>query len=244
MNNYKLILQYDGTNYSGWQFQNNAVTIQQVVSESIEKIIGEKVNLIGSGRTDAGVHALGQVANFLTSKELDINVFFYSLNSVLPKEIGVKKIELVNEKFHSRFDAKKRQYVYLFNKNKSPFYYLYSYNYKILFEYDLIKLNNVSKLILGQKDFSSFCKKNSEVLNKICNVEEISWYRKNDFIIFLISADRFLHGMVRAIIGTLLETAKRNYDEEFLLSIMESKNRETAKESVPAKGLFLFKVRY
>ncbi len=244
MNNYKLTLQYDGTNYSGWQFQNNAISVQQIISNAIEKIIGEKINLIGSGRTDAGVHALGQVANFLTSKELDIYSFFYSLNSVLHKDIAVKKIEMVDEKFHSRFDAKKRTYIYLFNKNKSPFYYLYSYNYKILFEYDFNKLNNVSKLILGQKDFSSFCKKNSEVQNKICNVEEITWYRKNDFIIFLISADRFLHGMVRSIIGTLLETAKRNYDEEFLLSIIESKNREVAKESVPAKGLFLFKVRY
>ncbi|MFZ5948497.1 MAG: tRNA pseudouridine(38-40) synthase TruA [Stygiobacter sp.] len=244
MNNYKLIIQYDGTNYSGWQFQNNSISIQQVVSESIEKIINEKINLIGSGRTDAGVHAFGQVANFLTSKALNISSFLYSLNSVLPKDIAIKRIELVDEKFHSRFDAKKRTYIYLFSKNKSPFYYLYSYNYKPLFEYDLKKLNEVSKLILGQKDFSSFCKKNSEVENKICNVEEVLWHKKSDFIFFLISADRFLHGMVRTIIGTLLETAKKNYDEDFLISIVQSKNREFAKESVPARGLFLYKVRY
>ena len=124
MNNYKLIIQYDGTNYSGWQFQNNSISIQQVVSESIEKIINEKINLIGSGRTDAGVHAFGQVANFLTSKELNISSFLYSLNSVLPKDIAIKRIELVDEKFHSRFDAKKRTYIYLFSKNKSPFYCL------------------------------------------------------------------------------------------------------------------------
>lgn len=244
MNNYKLTIQYDGTNYSGWQFQNNAISIQQIITESIEKILNEKINLIGSGRTDAGVHAFGQVANFLTTKNLNSDSFIYSLNSVLPKNIAIKKIELVDEKFHSRFDAKKRTYIYIFNKNKSPFYYLYSYNYKPLFEYDLMKLNDVSNLLLGEKDFSSFCKKNSEVENKICNVFEINWTKKNDFIFFLISADRFLHGMVRTIIGTLLETAKKNYDKDFLLNIIESKNREEAKESVPAKGLFLFKVRY
>ncbi|MCX7876675.1 MAG: tRNA pseudouridine(38-40) synthase TruA [Melioribacteraceae bacterium] len=244
MNNYKLTILYDGTNYSGWQYQKNSVSIQHIISEAINKIINEKINLIGSGRTDAGVHALGQVANFLSDKVLNCNSFKYSLNAVLPKDIAVNRVESVNKNFHSRFDAKKRTYIYLFSKNKSPFYDLYSYNYKPIFDYDLSKMNDVSKLLLGQKDFSSFCKKKSEVENKICNLTEIKWYRKNDFIFFLITSDRFLHGMVRTIIGTLLETAKKNFDKDFLQSIIESKDREEAKEAVPAKGLFLFKVRY
>jgi len=242
--NYKLTIQYDGTNYAGWQMQINALSIQQVISNAIEKILNEKINLIGSGRTDAGVHAFGQVANFRTEKFLNEKSFQYSLNSVLPFDIAIKKVELVDESFHSRFDAKKRTYIYIFNKSKSPFYYLYSYNYKPLFEYDIHKLNEISKIILGEHDFSSFCKKSSEVQNKVCNVSEIRWYRKNDFIFFLISADRFLHGMVRTIIGTLLVIAKNNYDEDKLKFILEMKDREIANESVPSKGLFLFKVRY
>lgn len=242
--NYKLTIQYDGTNYAGWQMQINALSIQQVVSNAIEKILNEKINLIGSGRTDAGVHAFGQVANFRTEKILNEKSFLYSLNSILPFDIAIKKIELVDENFHSRFDAKKRTYIYTFIKSKSPFYYLYSYNYKPLFEYDIHKLNEISKIILGEHDFSSFCKKSSEVQNKICNVSEIGWYRSNDFIFFLISADRFLHGMVRTIIGTLIDIAKNNYDEDKLKFIIEMKDREIANESVPAKGLFLFKVRY
>lgn len=244
MNNYKIIIQYDGTNYSGWQYQNNAISIQQVITESIEKILREKINLIGAGRTDAGVHAFGQVANFLSDKIFDCNKFHYSLNSILPKDIAIRKVEKVDIEFNSRFSAKDRTYVYLFSKNKSPFYYLYSYYYKPLFEYDLTKLNELSNLLIGQKDFSSFCKKNSDVENKICDVKEIFWSKKNDYIFFLIKADRFLHGMVRAVIGTLLEVAKQDFDEKLLIKILESKNREEAKISVPAKGLFLFKVRY
>src|SRR3989337_3881348 len=121
MNNYKLLIQYDGTNYAGWQYQTNAVTIQQKIVEALKTLIMEDVNLIGSGRTDAGVHALGQVANFTTMQEIDLYKFKYSLNSILPNDISILDIQKVHQEFHSRFDAKRRFYLYILSKNKSPF---------------------------------------------------------------------------------------------------------------------------
>lgn len=244
MNNYKLHIQYDGTNYSGWQIQDNAITIQQNISDAIKIIIKEDVNLIGSGRTDAGVHAFGQVANFRSSKEIDLYKFQYSLNSILPPDISIKQIEKVDESFHSRFDAKKRSYLYLFTHQKNPFYLRYSYQYPQIKNLNFDKLNEVSKVLLGKNDFTSFSRKNEEQENKFCTVHEIFWRRGNEVSIFYISADRFLHGMVRTIVGTLLTAAEKNYNGNYLLDILNKKDRIEADESVPAKGLFLFKVRY
>lgn len=242
MNNYKLILQYDGSGYSGWQIQENARTVQQEIIDAIKVILKEEVNLIGSGRTDAGVHALGQVANFRTDKEIDLYKFQFSLNSILPEDISILSIEKVHENFHSRFDAKKRTYIYLISQVKSPFYKNFSFFYPQ--KIDLEILNDLSKLFLGRKNFSSFCKKKSEVENKFCEVNEISWSNQFDLCVFKISADRFLHGMVRAIIGTLLKAIKMEKPEEYIREVIKSENRESAGEAVPAKGLFLHKVEY
>lgn len=242
MKNYKLTIQYDGTHYSGWQIQQNAITVQQTITDKIKILLKKEVNLIGSGRTDAGVHALGQVANFRTDTEIDIYKFHYSLNSILPPDISVSEIAEVNPEFHARFDAKKRTYIYLINQNKSPFYKNYSYFYPV--KIDLDKLNQISNLFIGEKDFTSFSKKNFEIDNKLCSVYELSWSKKNDLIIFRISANRFLHGMVRSITGTLLKSLDQENPAEFIESIFKSKNREEAAESVPSKGLFLYKVEY
>lgn len=242
MNNYKLILQYDGTRYSGWQIQNNAKTIQQEIINAIKIILKEDINLIGSGRTDAGVHALGQVANFRTEKEIDLYKFQFSLNSILPEDISIISIEKVNENFHSRFDAKERSYIYLISQFKSPFYKNHSFFYPQKVE--LEKLNELSKLFIGKKNFSSFCKKKSKVESKFCQVTEISWSNRLELIVFKISADRFLHGMVRAIVGTLLKALNKGNPEEYIRKIFDSEQREFAGESVPAKGLFLYKVEY
>ena len=244
MNNYKLIIQYDGTAYSGWQKQNNVPTVQEITNNAIDKILKEKVNLIGSGRTDAGVHAWGQAANFRTEKEINLFQFQYSLNSILPNDISVCASEKVEEDFHARFDAKKRSYIYLFSKIKSPFYHKYSYHNHLIFDYDFEYLNKISQALLGEHDFTSLSRRNSDVENKVCNVSEIHWRKGKEISAFYISADRFLRGMVRATIGTLLEAAKENRDENFLLELLAKQNREEAGESMPAKGLFLYKVRY
>lgn len=244
MNNYSLQIQYDGTSYAGWQIQKNAVTVQQKIIEAIEVITKERINLIGSGRTDAGVHALGQIANFRTESELDIYKFQYSLNSILPGDIAITKMEKVNENFHARFDAKSRSYIYLFSHGKTPFYKNFSYYYPAITKIDFEKLNGISKTLLGEHDFTSFSKKNFELEDKTCVVSEIWWRKGKKLSTFSITANRFLHGMVRAVVGTLLNAAEKNLDDEYLKEILEKKNREEADESVPAKGLFLFKVRY
>jgi len=244
LNNYKLLIQYDGTDYSGWQIQSNAPTVQQKIVEAVEVITRKKVNLIGSGRTDSGVHAFGQVANFRIESELDTYKFRYSLNAILPDDISVLKIEKAEESFHSRFDAKKRSYIYLFSYNKSPFYKKYSYHYFPITKLDFVNLNKISKSLIGEHDFTSFSKKNTEVEDKICNISEILWHKGKEFSVVYITSNRFLHGMVRTMVGTILYAAENNLKEDYLINILDSHDREAAKESVPAKGLFLYKVKY
>jgi len=242
LNNYFLHIQYDGAAYSGWQIQDNAETVQQRIVDAIKVILKEKVNLIGSGRTDTGVHALGQIANFKVESELDIYKFKHSLNSILPEDISIIKMKKVPEEFHARFNAKKRSYLYLISKMKSPFYNNYSWYYhnKINVE----ALNKYSKLLIGEHNFSSFAKKKSEVENKNCNIYNAHWKKSGELIMFFIEANRFLHGMVRTVVGTLLGISSNDEKEEKLIKILESQDREVAGETAPAKGLFLYKVKY
>lgn len=242
MNNYKLIIQYDGTNYAGWQVQNNAMSVQQKLIDSIAVILKERVNLVGAGRTDTGVHALGQTANFRTEMMLDLYKFSYQLNSILPKDISITGITEAPIEFHSRFDAKKRSYMYFISKFKSPFYNKYTYRYKGLI--NISRLNKLSQCFLGVHNFTSFSKKNSDTLNKVCNIYNAWWKETRGMVIFYIEADRFLHGMVRTVTGTLLNTAKEGLSEEHIQSLFEANDRSQAAESVPGNGLFLYKVKY
>lgn len=242
MNNYKLIIQYDGTEYSGWQTQNGARTIQKTISDSIETIIKQKVNLIGSGRTDSGVHSIGQTANFRTEIEIDIYKFKHSLNSVLPPDISIIKMEKVGEDFHARFDAKKRTYIYIFTDYKSPFLRKYSYYYHS--KLNIEELNIVSQSFIGNKDYTSFSKKNDDMENKFCEVYSAEWYENDYAKIFEISANRFLHGMVRTITGTILKAVESNDSLKFIEKIFSENRREAAPMAVPSSGLFLFKVEY
>lgn len=242
MFNYKITIQYDGTRYAGWQIQENATTIQEVISNSIKQVLQEEINLIGAGRTDAGVHALGQVANFDVSRELDLFKFKYSLNSVLPDDISIMTIESVDEKFHARFSAKKRSYIYLISSQKSPFFDHYSYT--LFSELNQDKLNELSTALVGSQDFTSFCKINTEVQNKICEVYEARWRRQKNLFIFCIEANRFLYGMVRAIVGSLLKAYSSEEGMNYLKNIFHQKDRNAAADAVPPKGLFLYKVKY
>lgn len=242
MNNYKLEIQYDGTNYCGWQIQENSPTVQQTITDKIEIITKIKPNLIGSGRTDSGVHALGQAANFKTEEDINIYKFKHSLNSILPFDISIINMEKVDENFNARFDAKRRCYIYLFSNYKSPFFQKYSYYYH--HNLNCIKLNEISRYFMGEKDFTSFARKNTETENKICHVYSVHWKETNGLTIFYIEADRFLHGMVRTIIGTLLKALKEGTGENYIEEIFSAKDRELAGESVPANGLFLYKVKY
>jgi tRNA pseudouridine38-40 synthase len=242
MFNYKLTVQYDGTGYAGWQIQENALTVQEVIKSSIQQILQEEVNLIGAGRTDAGVHALGQVANFIPDKELDLFRFKYSINSVLPDDISITNIEVVDEKFHSRFSAKKRSYIYLISAQKSPFFDRYSYNFYS--ELNPQKLNEISSVMIGNKDFTSFSKNNPEVQNKDCEVFEARWRKEKNLFIFYVEANRFLYGMVRAIVGTILKAYSSENPIDYMENVFAKKSRDAAADAVPAKGLFLYKIKY
>lgn len=242
MNNYKLEIQYDGTNYAGWQIQKNAVSIQQKITDAVSLILKEKINLIGSGRTDAGVHALGQVANFRTEKVIDIYSFKHSLNGILPVDISVTKMESVNENFHSRFDANRRIYFYLISKIKSPF--MLKYSYYLHQPIDSSSLNLLSTALIGTHDFTGLSRKNPSLENKTCTLYSAHWKEIKSMIVFRIEADRFLHGMVRIIVATLLNAQKQNLDKESIIKILQGKGNLLGSGAAPAKGLFLYKVLY
>lgn len=242
MFNYKLTIQYEGTDYAGWQIQENALTIQEVISNSIKQLLQEEISLIGAGRTDAGVHALGQVANFNSIQQLDLSKFKYSLNAVLPKDISITNFEIVNNDFHSRFSAKRRSYIYLISNQKSPFFDRYAYTYFSNLKTE--KLNDFSSIIIGVKDFTSFSKINKEVQNKICEIYEARWRSQKNLLIFYIEANRFLYGMVRAIVGSLLKAYNSEDGKSYLENVILKKERSAAADAVPAKGLFLYKVKY
>ncbi|MBU1100721.1 MAG: tRNA pseudouridine(38-40) synthase TruA [Bacteroidetes bacterium] len=244
MKNYKLTIQYDGTNYAGWQIQKSEKTIQGEITTVLHRILQEDVTLVGSGRTDAGVHAMGQVANFLSEKDREINKLRHSINGLLPNDISVTEIVLEDEKFHSRFDARKRSYIYLISHFKSPFYHNYSYYYHPILDHSIEELNEISSAILGEHDFTSFCRTKTEIENKICTIENIRWRKNETHTIMLIEANRFLHGMVRTIVGSVIFAAKNKLGGDYLLSVLDKKDRIEAAEAVPAKGLFLYKVRY
>lgn len=244
MKNYKINIEYNGTNYSGWQIQPNVPTIQGEITKVLKRITGSEISIIGSGRTDTGVHALGQVANFKIEDELNIRKVKHSLNSLLPKDIAISEFAEADTNFHSRFDAKLRSYLYLFTNNKSPFYYEYSYHYSPIFNLDLERLNEISYNILGEHDFTSFSKKNTDTENMICNISLAKWRRVKNHIIFRIDGNRFLHGMVRTIVGTILEIAEKNKPIDEIAKIVTAKNREVAGKSVPARGLFLLNIKY
>ncbi|MCX6151644.1 MAG: tRNA pseudouridine(38-40) synthase TruA [Ignavibacteriales bacterium] len=242
MNNYKLKIQYDGTNYAGWQIQNYTPTVQQTIADAIKILLKEELQLIGAGRTDAGVHALGQVANFKTENEIDLYKFKHSLNSILPNDVSIVDITKVDENFHSRFSAKKRCYLYFISKHKSPFYEKFTYRYPE--KLNIPDLNILANPLIGEHDFTSFCKKKSKTNNKECIVYDVHWKETKEVIIFFIEANRFLHRMVRSIVGTLLNVSKEKYGSDYIKNILEQKDRIIAGESVPAKGLFLYKVKY
>ena len=237
-----MLIQYDGTNYSGWQIQQNSNSVQQEITDAIGTITTEKINLIGSGRTDAGVHAFGQSANFRIEQDLEPYRFLYSVNSILPKDISILKMEKAADDFHARFDARLRSYLYFFIDHKSPFYYRFACLYKK--KVNLDKLNRVSKELIGNNDFAAFAKKMKDTENTNCNIQNIHWKKSKGMIIFLIEADRFLHGMVRTIAGTILDVYDNKKELKSLKEILMSKNRSEAGMSLPPNGLFLYKVKY
>ena len=235
MQNIKLIIQFDGTAYHGWQTQNTDTTVQQTVQDVLSKILNNPIKLHGSGRTDAGVHALGQVANFLTDSDMDLKCMMKAVNSLLPQDIVVREAQAVEPDFHSRFSAKSRIYWYLIWNfcERSPFYCRYSWH--IAYPLDFSAMRKSALSLIGIHDFTSFQGADKEPVNPIREVIHVRFKRfRRHMMIFEIQANAFLKHMVRNIIGTLTEVGKGKIRSEEFEAILEKKDRkQTPKSQFP-----------
>lgn len=240
--NIKLILEYDGTKYSGWQYQINANSIQEILEKAISKVIDSKINLISAGRTDAGVHAKGQVANFKAETSIPLWNLKEGINSLLPYDIHIKSCEDESETFNARFDAKKKFYRYIVSREYSPFNRLYTYLYTFKFSVDILK--EAAAYLIGTHDFKSFMMTTDENIRTIRTVDKIEIIEDAELIYFDFEAASYLHNMIRIITGTLLKLSRENKSPSVIKNILLSKNRFAAGPTAPGRGLFLMKVYY
>jgi len=238
---YKIELCYKGTNYSGWQRQPNAITIQQILEDSFNLIFRDKLEITGCGRTDAGVHAKYYVAHF-DSEKIYNHVSVKKLNNYLPEDIAIFDITPTNEDFHARFSAKSRTYEYILITKKNPFDYGLSLYVAKPLNLDLI--NEALLKLFDYTDFTSFSKLHTDVKTNNCKILKAGIKNQDNKIIIHITADRFLRNMVRAIVGTLIEVGLGKINISDFCKIIESRNRGNAGKSVSADGLFLTKIKY
>ena len=237
---YVLHLSYVGTNFSGWQIQDNASTIQGMIMQALHSILDDQIPLIvGAGRTDAGVHAITYFAHF-NCFELNQLELKFKMNKFLPDDIVIHNILLINSDFHARYSAISRKYEYWISTNKDPF--LMGRSYTFFRELNVELMNNATQMLIGKQDFSCFSKSKSD--NNICDITSAYWFISKNMLIFSIEADRFLYNMVRCIVGTLINVGLNKITLDELSSIMISKNRTYAGYSVPAHGLYLSDVKY
>ncbi len=239
---YFFIISYNGANYHGWQIQQNATSVQEVIQEKLGLLLKVNIDITGSGRTDTGVHALQQYFHADIEKEIDCEDFKYHLNAVLPHDIAVHDIRPVSENAHARFDAISRSYIYKLILNKDPFHLGLAYNYHR--ELDLEKLDQASKILIGKHDFEAFSKVKTQVNNFYCEVMNAFWQQDGNEFSFHIEANRFLRGMVRAIVGTLLMVNEGKIKKEYLHEILASRDRSKAGRSVKPEGLYLSEIKY
>ncbi|TNF54117.1 tRNA pseudouridine(38-40) synthase TruA [bacterium] len=251
----KLVLQYDGTDYSGWQVQKREKTIQSVLESAIRTITGEQVRVTGAGRTDAGVHALRQVATFRTRTHLKANVLFRALNANLPSDIYVVRATECDSGFHPRFDAKRKTYSYIISSTGLFSVFLKRYSWQIPYEMNISSMRKAAKLLVGQHDFSCFRASGCSSKSAVRTIKGISISRTDAFgfigfqfraplIKISIQADAFLRHMARNIVGTLVEVGRGKVPAQEMKRIMESKDRKCAGQTAPAQGLFLEKIVY
>ncbi len=241
---YFIELAYNGKNYHGWQSQPNSITIQEVIEKCLSLQLREKIEIVGAGRTDTGVHAKFYVAHFdcnIDNLDSDNN-YIYKINNFLPKDIAIFKIYKVKNDAHTRFDAKSRTYEYHITTKKDPFNNDFAVEY-----YDSLNIeamNKAAELLYNYTDFTSFSKLHTDTMTNNCDVSLAKWEIINDKLIFTIKADRFLRNMVRAIVGTLLEIGKGRMTLDDFKTIIELKDRKKAGTSAPAKGLYLVDIEY
>ena len=243
--NIKLILEYDGSRYHGWQRQAGLPTLQEMLENKIKTMTGETVSLIASGRTDAGVHALNQVANFKTFTHLDPVTLRKGLNALLPADIFIKQAEYAPVDFNSRYSAKSKVYEYRVLNRSEPDIFLRSYTWHIANALNLEKMAACLSLLIGRHDFSSFKSSGSGILNPVREIIEAEIQGLEDGLLtFSFEADGFMRHMVRNIMGTVVEAGRAKIDVHEFKEIFETRDRRKAGIKAPSQGLFLKMVKY
>ncbi len=240
---YLIECSYRGSAFHGWQIQPNTTTVQECIENALALVLKEKIDITGSSRTDTGVHAAQQFAHFDLDKEIETpERLVNSLNGILTRDIAIHQIRLVPDGFHSRFDATHRRYIYRIQQEKSPFAYETSYFYKAKLNIDL--MNEAGELMKKYIDFQCFSKVKTDVQTFNCKIEFAFWEQHERTLLFHIKADRFLRGMVRAIVGTMIEVGAERLSLADFEKIIVSKNRNNAGRAVPPEGLTLVEVGY
>jgi len=241
---YKITLEYDGTLYHGWQKQSHGSTIQTSIENALSRLAQQTVNVIGAGRTDAGVHALGQVANFELNRAILPATLLRGLNALLPCDIATKEVKEVDAHFHARYGAQCKTYHYfIYNaQTRSPWQRQTAWHLRG--QLDLQKMQQAAKSLMGRHDFTSFCAAENDAKNHIVDLYEIAIVKKEAHISITLTANRFLRYMVRNIVGLLVEIGRGKKDANTINMILEGKDRRLAGITAPPHGLFLMEVRY
>lgn len=245
MNNYKLDISYDGTRYNGWQRQGNTDnTIQGKLNEIIGKYLGEEVDLAGSGRTDKGVHAKGQVASFKCKRFLDVEKFLQDVNCYLPLDIRILDVKAVDERFHARLSAVSKTYEYVIDNGPVADVFARKYSWRVEKSLNVEKMRQAAALLTGTHDFKSFCGNKHFKKSSVRTVTEISIEKVSNKLVLCFTGDGFLQNMVRIMTGTLVEVGLGKREAASMTGILEAKNRETTGMMAPPEGLFLKNVMY
>ena len=242
MQRYFIYLAYDGTAYHGWQIQPNGASVQECLMKALSTLLRREVEVVGAGRTDAGVHASLMVAHFDSDSPLDTVFMTDKLNRLLPPDISVYRLRAVIPEAHARFDATARMYKYYVTTAKSPFNR--QYRCRLFQTPDFERMNEAARTLLEYTDFTSFSKLHTDVKTNNCRIYKAGWEQEGDVWVFTVQADRFLRNMVRAIVGTLLEVGRGKLTIEGFRKVIEAKDRCKAGTSVPGHALFLVDVTY
>jgi tRNA pseudouridine38-40 synthase len=243
--NLKLTLEYDGARYHGWQRQKNAFTIQEALETALARLTGEAIRVIGSGRTDAGVHAFAQVANFHTASRLPLSAFINGLNSLLPRDIAVLEAAEADKDFHARKSAREKSYAYHILNRPLPSPLQRQYTWWIAQPLNLEAMQAAAQALIGEHDFSAFQASGSGIKNPERIVTRAQWVRQlRELLIFTITASGFLRGMVRSLVGTMVEIGKGKRPAGDLAELLQSGERRRTGPTAPPQGLFLVEVLY
>lgn len=244
MQKYLIKITYDGSCYHGWQNQPNGISVQEVLEASLSKIAKTKISIVGSGRTDTGVHALAQFAHFYFPLKMTPEQIRLAIRTKLPDSIRVTEVHRIKEELHARFTASQRSYKYVLTRQKNPFNRLYK-SFVPYHRLDVAKMRDAIPYLLGEHNFASFCKPNPQIPNTVCNLTRLEIIEQGNDIIFLLTANRFLHNMVRRLVGTLISFSHHDYQPKMMKELLDAEigNQNIIFTASP-NGLYMLNVKY